>query len=89
MRNVCKIFVLFFLLAAGTALAAEGPTVIATNGWTAAFAKLAGVEDPEVLAPYEMKHPPEYELSLAELRRVAQADYIVFAGYEAMMTRIK
>lgn len=64
-------------------------SIVVTNGWTAAFAGLAGARDIEVLAPYEMKHPPEYEISLKELQMVADADFLIFAGYEAMMGRIK
>ncbi|OQY31606.1 MAG: hypothetical protein B6241_13590 [Spirochaetaceae bacterium 4572_59] len=89
MRNTSKITGALLLLIFASTLSAAAPKVIATTGWTASFAQLAGVENLEVLAPYEMKHPPEYELSLSELQKVAKADYIVFAGYEAMMTRIK
>ena len=89
MKNTSKIMGALLLLLFTTALSAAAPKVIATNGWTASFAELAGAENLEVLAPYEMKHPPEYELSLSELQRVAKADYIVFAGYEVMMKRIK
>lgn len=88
MERRASIFLLIGLWAGSLAFAGA-PRVIATTGWTAAFASLAGAEDVTVLAPYDMKHPPEYELSLAELQQVAQADFIVFAGYEAMMQRIK
>lgn len=80
---------MLILLFSAANLYAAGPKVIATNGWTAAFAELAGAEDIEILAPYEMKHPPEYELSPRELQRVSQADFIIFAGYETMMSRIR
>ncbi len=83
----CVSFVLFLM--AGTILCAQSPRLIATNGWTAAFAELAGADNMEVLAPYDMKHPPEYEISLAELQKVSRADFLVFAGYETMMKRIK
>ena len=89
MKNTSKLVGAILLLCSVSALSAAAPKVIATNGWTASYAQLAGVDKLEVLAPYEMKHPPEYELSLSELQRVAKADYIVFAGYEAMMKRIK
>lgn len=89
MKNTSRITEALLLLIFTSALSAAAPKVIATTGWTAAYAQLAGAENLEVLAPYEMKHPPEYELSLSELQRVAKADYIVFAGYEAMMSRIR
>ena len=89
MKTTIKCVSFFFFLLAGSFLSAQTPRIIATNGWTAAFAQLAGAENMEVLAPYDMKHPPEYEISLAELQKVSRADFLVFAGYEAMMKRIK
>ncbi len=89
MKNASKKVLFALILTLGGLLSAQEPSVIATNGWTAAFASLAGAENMEVLAPYEMKHPPEYEISLAELQKVSKADFLVFAGYEAMMKRIR
>ncbi len=65
--------------------------VIATTPWTAAFVLAAGVE-PErirVLAPYELRHPPEYELAPSDVQAVSGAELIVFAGYEVMMERLR
>lgn len=85
MKNIIKLILLIVLIPMG--LSAQ--SVIVTNGWTASFASLAGVKNIQILAPYEMKHPPEYEISLKEMQMVADADYLVFAGYETMMSRIK
>lgn len=63
--------------------------VIATTAWTAAFVRLAGVETVQVLAPYEMRHPPEYELKPSDIEAVAHARLIVFAGYETMVEKLK
>ncbi|MDC7241276.1 MAG: hypothetical protein PQJ50_13045 [Spirochaetales bacterium] len=88
MKNRVKIITLALLVSlVPTALSAQ--SVVTTTGWTAAFAELAGADEVQILAPMDMKHPPEYEISLKELQMVAQADYLVFAGYEAMMGRIK
>jgi zinc transport system substrate-binding protein len=73
--------------AGGTAEAQE--RVLATTPWTAAFARVAGAQDVELLAPYEMKHPPEYELRPTDLRRIEEADLVVYAGYETMMDRLQ
>lgn len=75
--------------AAFAAGASERPAVVATTPWTAAFAYAAGVENVHVLAPYEMQHPPEYELRASDVVRAQQADYLVFGGYEAMMGRLR
>ncbi|MFP4644065.1 MAG: hypothetical protein ACLFM0_06905 [Spirochaetales bacterium] len=78
------------LLALALAPATAGAqTVIATTPWTAAFAELAGAEDVELLAPYEMRHPPEYEIRADDLRRVQDADLLVYAGYETMMDQLQ
>lgn len=69
--------------------AVSGADVLATTPWTAAFAELAGAQDIDVLAPYDMQHPPEYELRASDLRRVDEADVLVYAGYENMMNRLQ
>lgn len=81
---------LLLFLGAATGLAAQdGPRVVATTPWTAAFALAAGVRDVHVLAPYEMRHPPEYELRATDVVRAQNADLLVFGGYEAMMSRLR
>jgi zinc transport system substrate-binding protein len=69
--------------------AQRAPSVLATTPWTAAFARLAGAERVDLLAPYEMRHPPEYELRATDLRRIEDADLVVYAGYETMMDRLQ
>lgn len=64
------------------------PTVVASTSWTAAFALLAGADEVAVLAPYELSHPPEYELRPSDLRRVDEADLVIYAGYETMVERL-
>lgn len=63
--------------------------VLATNAWTAAFAQAAGAQNVELLAPYEMRHPAEYELRATDLQRVEQAELVVYAGYEGMIDRLQ
>lgn len=63
--------------------------VLATTAWTAAFAQAAGAQNIELLAPYEMRHPAEYELRATDLQRVERADLVVYAGYEGMVERLK
>ncbi|TVR66147.1 MAG: ABC transporter substrate-binding protein [Spirochaetaceae bacterium] len=72
-----------------TAQEGAPPRVLATTPWTAAFARAAGAEHVDLLAPYEMRHPPEYELRATDLRRVEEADLVVYAGYETMMDRLE
>ena len=79
---------LFFCLAGNLAAA---PSVVATTPWTAAFAMAAGVDpgDIHVIAPYELQHPPEYELRATDIALIEDADFMIFAGYEAMVARMR
>jgi zinc transport system substrate-binding protein len=63
--------------------------VLATNGWTAAYARAAGVEQVDQLAPSSLQHPAEYELQIADLEKIKKADLIIYAGYEVIIPQIK
>ncbi|MFW6290781.1 MAG: metal ABC transporter solute-binding protein, Zn/Mn family [Spirochaetota bacterium] len=80
-------FILGIVLLAVTALA-FGQQVVASTSWTAAFALAAGAEDVAVLAPYDLTHPPEYELRPTDIRTIMNADLVVYAGYENMVERL-
>ncbi len=67
----------------------ESVPVLATTGWIAAFARAAGLSEVGILAPYELAHPAEYELKPSDLRAVAEAELIIYAGYEIMVRRLK
>lgn len=66
-----------------------GNTVVATTGWTVAYAEAAGAKDIVVLAPFEMEHPSEYELRPGDIPKIMNAEIIVYAGYEVMTERLK
>jgi len=63
--------------------------VVATTGWTAAYALAAGANNVSVLAPYEMVHPSEYELRPGDISRLTSARLVIYAGYEVMVNQIK
>jgi len=63
--------------------------VVATNSWTAAFAKAAGAQNIVILAPMEMAHPAEYELRAVDIPLVMNAKVIIYAGYETMVKRLQ
>jgi zinc transport system substrate-binding protein len=63
--------------------------VVATNSWTAAFAKAAGAKNVVVLAPFEMQHPSEYEIRAVDIPVIVRAKLIIFAGYETMVKRLQ
>ncbi len=67
----------------------EPVKVVASTSWVAALAYGAGAAEVHVLAPYEMQHPPEYELRPSDLTAVAEAEVIIYAGYETMVDKLK
>ena len=74
---------------AGTTAAAEGPTVVASTGWVAAIAKLAGAGPVSIIAPSSTQHPPDYEPKPSDLAAVAGADYVLLAGFEGFADQLK
>ncbi|TVQ40794.1 MAG: hypothetical protein EA384_01930 [Spirochaetaceae bacterium] len=89
-RTVTARLVLMLIIGVASGVTAqESPRVVATTPWTAAFVLAAGVRDVHILAPYEMRHPPEYELRATDVVRAQNADLLVFGGYEAMMGRLR
>lgn len=59
--------------------------VTASTSWTAAFADLAGVDNIKIIAPADLKHPPEYEITVSDVLNVSRSDYFIYAGFERMM----
>ncbi|MBB6482152.1 hypothetical protein [Spirochaeta isovalerica] len=86
MISIVSIVVLAFAATAGLS-AQSVPKVLATNAWTAAFVKMAG-GNAELLAPADMVHPPEYELKVSDVVKIRDADFLVYAGYEALMKTV-
>lgn len=76
--------VLAFALLPAVALSADAPKVTASTAWTGAFAEAAGA-DVDVLAGYELRHPPEYDFSPRDIQRAVEADFIVWGGYEGFV----
>ncbi|WP_319559988.1 metal ABC transporter solute-binding protein, Zn/Mn family [Marispirochaeta sp.] len=79
----------FGLFAEGAQETSDVPGIIATTSWTASFAEVAGLENIHILAPYELQHPPEYEMTPGDIRNISRAKMIIYAGYEVMMERLK
>ncbi|MCK9171583.1 MAG: ABC transporter substrate-binding protein [Treponema sp.] len=65
--------------------AAVNTEFIASTPWTAAFADLAGVDGVQSVAPADMRHPPEYEITVSDIKKVSGSKYLLYAGYERMM----
>jgi hypothetical protein len=62
--------------------------VVASTSWVAAIARAGGAENIRILAPVELKHPPEYELKPSDLTAVSKADIILYAGWEMFAEKL-
>ena len=69
--------------------AADGPVVVASTSWVGAFAALAGAEDITIIAPSNLQHPPDYDPKASDIASVADADFILIAGFEGFADRMK
>jgi hypothetical protein len=62
--------------------------VIASTSWVAAIARAGGAQNVRVLAPVDLRHPPEYELKPSDLTAVSKADLIIYAGWEMFAQKL-
>lgn len=63
--------------------------ILATNQWTAAYVEAATGQDCPALAPLDLIHPPEYELTPGDFKKISSTETLVIAGYEAMVPKIR
>lgn len=66
----------------------SGPRVVASTSWTAAIAQAAGAREVDILAPFELRHPPERDFRPSDVTRTHAADFILWAGYEGFMQQL-
>jgi zinc transport system substrate-binding protein len=89
-----KVFILILLaavmvLAANTGWCANPKVVVvASTSWTGAIAAAAGADEVKVLAPFELKHPPEYDYRPSDIARLTDATLLVYAGYEGFIKKL-
>jgi hypothetical protein len=62
---------------------------VASTSWVASIAELAGIDGVISIAPANLKHPPEYEITADDMASVITAELFMYAGYEKMMKTIK
>ncbi|NLW47049.1 MAG: ABC transporter substrate-binding protein [Firmicutes bacterium] len=67
---------------------AQSKVVVASTSWTGAIARAAGADEVRVLAPLELKHPPEYDYRPTDIAKLGQASAVVYAGYEPFMKKL-
>lgn len=91
-KTLSVLFTIVFVLSACFAQASnekkENKKYVASTSWVASIAQLAGLEDVVCIAPANLKHPPEYEITADDILTVANAKLFMQAGYERMMKTI-
>lgn len=91
LMTLCMFVLAFSLFAQGVpeevvqASVSRPPQIVASTSWTAAFADLAGLDEVAAIAPANLVHPPEYEITVSDVLKINNADFFIYAGYEKMM----
>ena len=78
----------FPLFAVGGSESAPADVIIASTSWVAAIAYCAGAENVHILAPVDLRHPPEYELKPSDLTAASSARLIIYAGWEMFAKKL-
>lgn len=77
-----------FLLALCGATQARTLQVVTSTSWVGAIAQAAGADHVTVLAPFDLKHPAEYDFKPKDVESVVKADFVVSAGYEPFIKKL-
>ncbi len=67
----------------------EKNSFVASTSWVASICQIAGIDDMKIIAPSDMKHPPEYEITPNDIYVISNAKLFMHAGYEIMMDTIR
>jgi zinc transport system substrate-binding protein len=89
MKSAFFIVFTFLVIIHQQGIAQDERNIVVTSSWTAAYAKMAGIEDFNILAPADMQHPSEYELQIDDILKLKNADLIICGGYEIMMDKVR
>ena len=86
MKKISKITIaLFAALALVNSAWAAPKKVVASTSWAAAFADIAGADEVESIAPVNLRHPPEYEITVSDVQKISDSEVFIYAGFERMM----
>lgn len=66
----------------------QGFAVVASTTWIGALAKAAGAEDITVIAPADLQHQSDYDPKPSDLALLADADFVLLAGFEGFADRL-
>lgn len=85
MKNLKKASALLAVFILATAVWAAPKKVVASTSWVAAFADIAGADEVESIAPVDLRHPPEYEITVSDVQKISESEVFIYAGFERMM----
>lgn len=69
-------------------VAAQSISVVTSTTWVGAMVRAAGIENVQVLAPIEMRHPAEYDFRPSDVILASSMDFVVWAGYEGFIPNL-
>jgi zinc transport system substrate-binding protein/iron/zinc/copper transport system substrate-binding protein len=76
------------LLSTSMTQAVDKIIVVASTSWTGAIAEAAGADEVRILAPFELKHPPEYDYRPSDIAQLRSARLLVYGGYEPFVKKL-
>lgn len=80
--------IIWILLSTSPAKAENKIIVVASTSWTGAIAEAAGADGVRILAPFELKHPPEYDYRPSDIAQLRSARLLVYGGYEPFVKKL-
>lgn len=85
---VLSILLFFMIFNFTSCVKTSSSKYVASTSWVAAFAQMAGIENVDTIAPANLRHPPEYEITADDILKVTDCEIFMYAGYERMMKTI-
>ncbi len=80
--------ILWILMSTSPTKADDKIIVVASTSWTGAIAEAAGADEVRILAPFELKHPPEYDYRPSDIAQLRSARLLVYGGYEPFVKKL-
>ena len=93
LRKALAVSLVFFVSAlysggANESASSQDAVIVASTSWAAAVARCGGAENIRILAPADLRHPPEYELKPSDLSAASKASLIVYSGWEMFAKKL-
>lgn len=88
MKKLLSLLSLLMILCFTSCVKTSSSKYVASTSWVAAFAQMAGIENVDTIAPANLRHPPEYEITADDILKVTDCEIFMYAGYERMMKTI-